>query len=132
MAFSAGDIAVFALAFKEIGNVVVADRPAFKVRFQIPFGDVGTQRIAIDQNMIPRAILWRFAGGDLVVPVFGTVEVRINIDDHATIFKQPVVDQLPGGAFCVCSAHVWGTFHCTAHDRRIDQGGQPVGASLSA
>lgn len=86
-----------------INHVGVVDRSAFEVEFQVLFRDVSAIGGAVDQDMVPRpgvvgAELRAFL---LSLHLGANAKLRIDVNDHATVIEQGVMDHLTDGVFGV-------------------------------
>ena len=63
----------------------MGDRPAMGIEFEIALGDIGVMAEPVDQDVIPGPVVRWAAEGDLVVPLLGTFEDRIDVDDDAAV-----------------------------------------------
>lgn len=73
-----------------VGDVRVVDGFARRIGFQVALGDIGLDRTAIDQDVIPRAVPGRAAFGDIVIPIRSAEEMGVDIDDYAPVFEKAV------------------------------------------
>jgi hypothetical protein len=87
MTFVPEYVAIFTQPLKIIIYTVVTDRTAFFVRFQVPFGNVCPLGGPVDQNVIPGAVFWRLASGDILIPVVAAMEFGINVNNDTAITK---------------------------------------------
>ncbi len=61
---------------------------------QVSFRYVGRMIGAVNQYVIPGFILWRLRGCHLAIPLFCTLEIKVNIIDQAAIVKALVFNLL--------------------------------------
>ena len=72
----------------------MVDRLGGGVRGEVLLGHVGHVFAAVDEHVVPGAVLRRPAARDLAVPLLGQLEVRVHVDDHAAVAEQLVLDEL--------------------------------------
>ncbi len=63
-----------------------------RIRFEITLSDIGFAIVLVHQNPIPGLVFRRSAPGNLLIPFFSPLKYGIDIDNHATIVKQLMVD----------------------------------------
>ncbi len=59
--------------------------------FEVSFGYIRLMLGSVRQYVIPRTVLGWSRTGDAFVPFFGSLKVRIDIDDYTSVIEQFVV-----------------------------------------
>lgn len=88
-----------------VGDFRVVDGLTGRVGFKVALGDIGLHRTAVDEDVIPGAVLGRPAFGDIVIPFRGAEKMGVDIDDHAPVIEKAVHDQVTGSEFRFGGAH---------------------------
>jgi len=77
----------------------MADRHVFTVGFQMTFGHIRGDVLAIDEHVVPGPVFRRAGTGDFLIPIVSAVKFRIDIVDHPAIAEFFVMHDLPDVKF---------------------------------
>ena len=83
----------------------VRDFAGFFLGLQVLLSDIGGVIRFIHQHVIPRFIFRGARAGDLFVPFIRPLKGRIDIENHADVIEQPVVNDLSYLEFCFVPRH---------------------------